>query len=262
MEISVIIGNLTSFLTKYSPELALCAMFISLLSFCVSAATFRRAGPRLRVWHSIGLARYTQEGAHGGEFACLQILTQNSGLATVGITNFQLERPVLGLLFNPLVIFLKNHVVLIDGASLDDLTVPGGTSNSWTYEIKVTGLGSNTPNDTRKILKRLRWTKLNVSLGNGKNATKRRFQPFSAIQSVGTFRHPGPEDPEAQVWAELTQRYQHSHQYVLAGDLVRACGVDRSGAEDILSRWSTNGRVIYTDSKSGRGYAPAPGWEA
>jgi hypothetical protein len=260
MGTSPVIDDVISFLVKFSPAFSICALLISVLSFGISLATFRRGGSRPNVWHSVCLAHYDQKS--GPEFACLQIVVQNSGLASVEITNFQISRPLLGTLRNPLVVFFKGHVSLIHGATLDDFSLPGGHSKSWTYEIKFTGLNLNVPNDVRKTLRALRWTKLATSLGNRKTVCNRRFQPFSAFEDVGTYKYPGPDDPEAAIWTELSNELGRTGQFVLAKELATACRIDRDGVEDILRRWSVSGRVTHSDTRSGRGYAPAPGWSA
>jgi hypothetical protein len=121
------------------------------------------------------------------------IMVTNSGLASVGVDLFGISRPFMSFAFNPLVIFLGNRVRLIQGDELDGLIVAGGTSRSWTYEIRIAGLGSRETNDPEKILKTLRWSRIYVSLGDGKTAQRRRIRPFSVTQNLGSFRYPDPE---------------------------------------------------------------------
>jgi hypothetical protein len=172
-------------------------MLISLASFVLALKTYRRAGARVRVAYEVGTI--TDNRLKGGtkEVPVIVIHVTNSGMTSIRINEFLLRPPtIIRFLRNgPYLMFDEGFDVEgLDGKKLPTTLRPNRTMD-WAYRIKSAGLaggwrapeGSPLVTDLPGIYDRIRKSKIEVTLGNGR-IFKRMGLTYGAIISLGSTR--------------------------------------------------------------------------
>jgi len=152
-----------------TPSVAVLALVVAIASFVVALITYRRAGPRVKVWFVI-----EEIGTFKSESAPLLILLKNRGLAPVDIDSFLLEAPFLRGLANTKLFFLDDSPRLVHGETLPATLAPN-SSLSWVYDIQSLGYGPRQTTEPATVSRRLRATTLVVQLGSGRVVRKMRI---------------------------------------------------------------------------------------
>jgi hypothetical protein len=170
-----------------TPAIALFAMLVALASFVVAVATYRRAGARLGVDFEVGTIINKRLKGDAREVPAIVIQVTNRGMASIGINDFLLRPPsLIGLLrIGPHLLFEDFDVERLSGEELP-VTLPPNTSMDWAYRIRSAGLGERQATSLPEIYERVRKSKIEVRLGNGRTIKRIRLT-YGAMISLGTF---------------------------------------------------------------------------
>lgn len=168
-----------------TPTIALLAMLTALASLAVARATYRRAGPHVRVDFEVGTFSDPRVVGRLNEVPGIIIHVTNRGMVPVGLNDFMLRPPsMLKLLRDgPHLLFEDFDVEVLDGEHLP-IVVPPSTTMDWAYRVKSAGMDSHRVTDLTGIYERIRQSTLEVRLGNGRKV-KRTIRTFGAIVTLG-----------------------------------------------------------------------------
>lgn len=186
---------LPEWLIHASPAIALFALLISLASFVVALKTYRRAGARLRVEYEVGTITDERPKHAAKEAPAILIHITNSGMTGIEIKEFLLRPPtIIGFLrIGPYLGFEDGFdVERLSGKRLP-VTLSPNMSMDWAYRIKAAGVaggwrteGSPLVTDLPGIYERIRKSKIEVTLGNGRTL-KQMHLTDGAMICLGTY---------------------------------------------------------------------------
>jgi hypothetical protein len=182
-------------LVRATPAIALLAMLISLASFVLTLRTYRRAGARVRVRYEVGTATDKRLKGDAKEVPAIVVEVTNSGMTGIEIKEFFLRPPTIieFLRIGPYLVFEEGFdVERLSGKRLP-VTLPSNTSMDWAYRIKAAGVaggwraeGSPLVTDLPGIYERIRKSKIEVKLGNGRTL-KQMHLTYGAMISLGEY---------------------------------------------------------------------------
>lgn len=156
------------------------SLLISSRSLGISKASYQRGGPRvsarfwIRRWPHASSNMYAEGDVPNvhEEILVIMIALSNSGLAPVQVDHFTVS-PAWRPWANTTVWFLSSldDTELRDGDELPTL-LQASASKTWSYQVKSIGVDRRKTDDLDRMLRRLRFSTLSVSLGNGQRVTK------------------------------------------------------------------------------------------
>jgi hypothetical protein len=141
----------------------------------------------VRVDFEVGTITDKRLKSDAKEVPAILIHVANRGMTSIGINDFILRPPsLIGFLrIGPHLLFGDFDVERLSGKKLP-VTLPPNTSMDWVYRIRSAGLGECRATGVPEIYDRVRKSKIEVRLGNGRTI-KRMNLTYGAMISLGTF---------------------------------------------------------------------------
>jgi hypothetical protein len=115
-----------------APAVAILSLMVSLASYRLASATYRRSGPRVSVWfNSVFVDICDSEATR----LVLNISVRNSGLASVQVESFVLEKTTLLRGSTRLELAKESYASQLEGTTLP-AELPGNSGLRFQYEVK------------------------------------------------------------------------------------------------------------------------------